>query len=334
MQSVIKPMSQKEKQGIVVAGSVLVDKINEIKAYPDCGQLTQIVALEQAVGGCVPNVALDLKRICPDLDVQAIGKIGKDEEGAYVSRVLQEGGVDVSGLVVAERERTSFTEVMSIINGQRTFFTYAGASADFGYSDIAFENINPKIFHLGYLLLLKKVDEGEGVSILQKAKELGMKTSIDLVSENSDRYALVRPCIPYTDYLIINEMEAGKLTGMEPSDDQLEIIARKLKEMGVGEKVIIHMPEKAVCLSDEGYTIVDSYELPNGYIKGTTGAGDAFCAGALFGIHQEWKDREIMEFASMCAVMALGKADATSGLKTEQEIKDYCIQFYRRKGMK
>jgi sugar/nucleoside kinase (ribokinase family) len=161
-----------------------------------------------------------------------------------------------------------------------------------------------------------------------------MKTSIDLVSENSDRYALVRPCIPYTDYLIINEMEAGKLTGMEPSDDQLEIIARKLKEMGVGEKVIIHMPEKAVCLSDEGYTIVDSYELPNGYIKGTTGAGDAFCAGALFGIHQEWKDREIMEFASMCAVMALGKADATSGLKTEQEIKDYCIQFYRRKGMK
>lgn len=333
MQSVTKPMSQQEKQGIVVAGSVLVDKINEIKAYPDCGQLTQIVALEQSVGGCVPNVALDLKRICPDLDVQAIGNIGKDEEGTYVSQVLQEGGVDVSGIVVTEKERTSFTEVMSIINGQRTFFTYAGASAEFGYEDIDFAAIHPKIFHLGYLLLLKKVDDGDGVTILKKAKELGMKTSIDLVSENSDRYALVLPCIPYTDYLIINEMEAGKLTGMEPSDDHLEMIAYKLKEMGVKEKVIIHMPEKAVCLSHEGYTTVDSYELPDGYIKGTTGAGDAFCAGTLFGIHQEWKDREIMEFASMCAVMALGKADATSGLKTEEETKEYCKQFHRR-GMK
>ena len=323
-------MGKIERNGIAVAGSVLVDKINEIKAYPQSGELTQIVGLEKAVGGCVPNVALDLKKICPELNVKAIGKVGNDEDGAYVSNVLSQGGVDVSGFVVSEEDSTSFTEVMSVINGQRTFFTYPGTSADFGYNDIDFENLDSSILHLGYFLLLEKVDQGEGIQILQKAQEMGIKTSIDLVSENSDRYSLILSCLPYTNYLIINEIEAGKLTNTDPTDDNLEEIARKLKALGVSDKVVIHKPDFAVCLSNDGYTVVSSYSLPDGYIKGTTGAGDAFCAGTLIGIYKEWSDTEILEFASGCAVMALGKADATSGLLTEEEIKEYCKQFERK----
>lgn len=323
-------MGKIERNGIAVAGSVLVDKINEIKAYPQSGELTQIVGLEKAVGGCVPNVALDLKKICPELNVKAIGKVGNDEDGAYVSNVLSQGGVDVSGFVVSEEDSTSFTEVMSVINGQRTFFTYPGTSADFGYNDIDFENLDSSILHLGYFLLLEKVDQGEGIQILQKAQEMGIKTSIDLVSENSDRYSLILSCLPYTNYLIINEIEAGKLTNTDPTDDNLEEIARKLKALGVSDKVVIHKPDFAVCLSNDGYTVVNSYSLPDGYIKGTTGAGDAFCAGTLIGIYKEWSDTEILEFASGCAVMALGKADATSGLLTEEEIKEYCKQFERK----
>ena len=323
-------MGKIERNGIAVAGSVLVDKINEIKAYPQSGELTQIVGLEKAVGGCVPNVALDLKKICPELNVKAIGKVGNDEDGAYVSNVLSQGGVDVSGFVVSEEDSTSFTEVMSVINGQRTFFTFPGTSADFGYNDIDFENLDSRILHLGYFLLLEKVDQGEGIQILQKAQEMGIKTSIDLVSENSDRYSLILSCLPYTNYLIINEIEAGKLTNTDPTDDNLEEIARKLKALGVSDKVVIHKPDFAVCLSNDGYTVVNSYSLPDGYIKGTTGAGDAFCAGTLIGIYKEWSDTEILEFASGCAVMALGKADATSGLLTEEEIKEYCKQFERK----
>ena len=323
-------MNAKQRNVIAVAGSVLVDKINEISAYPNCGELTQIVGLEKAVGGCVPNVALDLKKICPNVDVKAIGKIGNDEEGAFVSGVLSQGGVDITGLVEDASEKTSFTEVISVINGQRTFFTYPGASAKFGYSDIDFEHLDAKIMLLGYFLLLEKVDQGDGLQILQKAQEMGIKTSIDLVSENSDRYSLVIPCLKYTDYLIINEMEAGKLAGIDPTDENLKQIAYKLQELGVKEKVVIHKPDYAVCLSGDNYTVVPSYKIPDGYIKGTTGAGDAFCAGTLIGIYKGWTDQEILEFGSACAVMALGKADATSGLVTESEIKEYCKQFERR----
>ena len=323
-------MTNTVRNGIAVAGTVIVDKINEISAYPAIGELTQIRGIQNAIGGCVPNVAIDLKKIAPQLTISAIGSVGDDPEGAFVTKTLADAGLDVSGLGVRAGEKTSFTDVMSIPGGQRTFFTYPGASANFGVSDINFDELTAKILHLGYFLLLQKVDDGDGLKILQQALAHGMETSIDLVSENSDRYGLVLPCLPYTDYLIINELEAGNLTGLDPVDDNLCVIAQKLKDLGVRKKVIIHKPDRSVCCSDAGVSVLGSYILPDGYIQGTTGAGDAFCAGALYGIYSGWDDEEIMAFASGCAVMALGSADATSGMKTEPEIKDFCKSFDRR----
>ena len=323
-------MGMRNRSGIAVAGTVIVDKINEISAYPNLGELTQIRGIQNAIGGCVPNVGLDLKIIAPELNISAIGSIGDDPEGAFVTEILTAADLDISGLGIRTGEKTSFTDVMSIPGGQRTFFTYPGASAEFGVSDIDFDALNAKILHLGYFLLLQKVDDGDGIQILQKALEYGMETSIDLVSENSDRYGLVLPCLPYTDYLIINELEAGNLAGIEPTNDNLFDIAQKLKSLGVRKKVIIHKPDCSVCCSDAGLSSLGSYILPDGYIQGTTGAGDAFCAGALYGIYNGWSDTEIMEFASGCAAMALGSADATSGMKNAQQIKDFCASFTRR----
>ncbi len=318
------------KTGIAIAGSILVDKINEISAYPSAGELTKIISLQKAVGGCVPNVAIDVKRMCPDLTVKAVGRVGADEEGEYVKTVLSGFGVETADVIVAE-EKTSFTEVMSVTGGQRTFFTYAGASAEFGADDVDLDKLNAKLLHLGYFLLLDKIDGGDGLALLKAAKEKGITTSIDLVSENSDRYALVLPCLPYVDNLIINETEAGGLTGITPTRDNLEEIAKKLRSYGVKERVIIHTPELGLCVSENGTTVVPSYDIPRSFIVGTTGAGDAFCAGALIGIYREKTDAEILEFASAAAVAALSGADATSGMRTEAEIVELCANFGRIK---
>ena len=317
------------KSGIAVAGSILVDKINEISAYPQAGELTQIKSVQKSVGGCVPNVAIDLKRICPDLTVKAVGKIGSDENGEYVQKVLAGNGVDVANVSV-DGAPTSFTEVMSITGGQRTFFTYAGASAEFGVEDVDFNALDVEMLHLGYFLLLDKIDNGDGLKLLEKAQEAGVKTSIDLVSENSDRYSIVLPCLPYVDNLIINEVEASGLTGLAPTQENLVAMAQKLKAYGVKERVIIHTPEVGICVSEKGVCCVASYALPKDFIVGTTGAGDAFCAGALIGIYQGKTDEEILGFASGAAVAALSSADATSGLCTEKEINKLCSGLKRK----
>ena len=317
------------KSGIAVAGSILVDEINEISAYPNAGELTKIKSLKKSVGGCVPNVAIDLKRLCPDLTVKAVGKVGADENGKYVNAVLSQNGVDVENVSIGE-EKTSFTQVMSVTGGQRTFFTYAGASADFGENDVTMSALNVKMLHLGYFLLLDKIDNGDGEKILKTAQEAGVKTSIDLVSENSNRYSLVVPCLKYVDNLIVNEVEAGKICGIEPSVENLPEIAKTLKGMGVRERVIIHTPDLGLCCGENGMSMVYSYKLPDGYIKGTTGAGDAFCAGALLGIHEELSDVEILNMATIAATGALSTADATSGLKTYEELKEICKDFKRK----
>lgn len=319
-----------ERSGIAVAGSILVDKIYTISAYPNAGELTQIRSITQAVGGLVPNNGIGLKKLCPDLNIFAIGKVGNDELGAYVLGELQGNGVDTSGVRVADDEATSFTDVMSVEGGQRTFFTYPGGSAAFGYDDIDWESLTCKMLHLGYFLLLEKIDGGDGLLILKEASARGIKTSIDLVSENSDRYTCVLPCLPYVDNLIINEIEAGKLCGTEPTTENLPIIAKKLLDMGVRERVILHTPALGICASASDCVTLPSYRLPDGFIKGTTGAGDAFCSGALIAIERGKSNQEILEYAQAAAVAALRTPDATSGLE-ELNVLLKAFQFFQRK---
>ena len=318
-----------DRLGIAVAGTILVDKIKGISAYPDCGQLVQILSQEEAVGGLVPNVGVDLKKIDPTLSVYAYGKVGNDEEGDYIIDVLSNNGVDCENIIRDKDESTSYTDVMSVVGGQRTFFTYPGTSSTYGFDDIDFSKMTAKILHLGYFLLLDKIDGGDGERILKAAEEAGVKTSVDLVSENSDRYNLVIPCLKYTDYLIINELEAAKMAGMDPDPNNLEAIARKLMAMGVKEKVIIHMKDRGVCLSKEGFTLMPAYAATKEYIKGKTGAGDAFCSGALLGIYKGLSDYDILDLASMAAVASLRTADATSGVVSYDELCELCKDLGR-----
>lgn len=317
------------RKGIAVAGSIIVDKINVINKYPKSGELTQIQQVKESVGGCVPNVSIDIKTICPELTVKAVGLVGKDDDGSLVKKVLEKSGVDISQ-IFEENDRTSFTQVISEMGGQRTFFTYAGASSKFGALHVDFDSLNVKMLHLGYFLLLDKIDNGEGEEILKKAKEKGITTSIDLVSENSQRYSLVLPCLKYIDNLIVNEIEASKLTNLELKKYTLQDLATRLKELGVKDRVIIHTPEKSVCLSDRGYVESPSFSLPNGFIKGTTGAGDAFCAGSLVEIYNGSSDKQILEFASSCAVCSLTEQDATSGIKEKERVIEFCKNLKRK----
>ena len=307
------------RNGIALAGSILVDKLNEISAYPASGELTKILSVSRAVGGLVPNTGIDIKRVDPTITVKAVGKIGRDSDGDFLVEALSKNGLDTSHLVRGDLP-TSFTDVMSVVSEQRTLFCYPGACSDFGFDDVDFDSLDVKMLHLGYFLLLDKVDNGDGKRILQKAQEMGIKTSIDLVSENSDRYSLVADCLKYVDNVIINEHEAGMITGIEPKRENLEEIARKLKQMGVNERVIIHMPEVGVCLSDNGYFEIPSFKLPDGFIKGKTGAGDAFCAGALIGIYRELDEISILTLANKSATASLSAPDAISGMVSESEI--------------
>ena len=73
---------------------------------------------------------------------------------------------------------------------------------------------------------------------------------------------------------------------------------------GVKEKVIIHCKKAGFCLDvkTNTFTCVPSLKLPKELIKGSVGAGDAFCAGCLYAIYNGYDDQEMLAFANLVAV--------------------------------
>ena len=193
-----------------------------------------------------------------------------------------------------------------------------------------FSKVKARIFHLGYLLLLDALDASDkrfgtrAAALLTAAQEAGLKTSVDVVSEDSDRYArIVAPALKHVDYCILNEIEAGKTTGfrVRQPDGRLDTVALRhaagaLLQMGVRELVIVHFPEGGFARTRKGEDYwQSSLNLPGKSIAGTAGAGDAFCAGVLLGLHEGWYLQRCLETGVCVAAASLSDPTCTGGVK-------------------
>ena len=111
-----------KKGGITLAGNILTDVVKTVDCYPNIGMLANISDVSRAVGGAVPNTGIDLKKIDNNLRVTAIGKIGNDEGGEYLLSQFDKYGLERDKVKVSETKPTSFSDVMSMPSGERTFF--------------------------------------------------------------------------------------------------------------------------------------------------------------------------------------------------------------------
>lgn len=338
-------MNSQNKRGIVIAGNVLVDIVKNIDTYPKIGMLSYISDISYAVGGCVPNVAIDLAKIDGSIPLSAIGKLGSDENGQYVLKELQKHGINTDMISFSDKTPTSFSDVMSMPEGERTFFHQKGTNAQFSPDDIDLDSIDCDIFHIGYILLLDKFDAEDSeygtvmARFLNEVQKKGIKTSIDAVSDNSADYGKkIIPALKYSNYVIINEIECCKIWNMEPylpdgaiNRDAIKQATKKMADAGVSDKIVIHSKETSFVYDVKSacFTEVSSLKIPKEQIKGSVGAGDAFCAGTLYGIYNNFSDTELLEFASSAAACNLFEANAVDGMKTKEEIIKISKQYER-----
>ncbi|MBR3300078.1 MAG: carbohydrate kinase family protein [Clostridia bacterium] len=336
-------MSNLNYSGIAFAGTILTDIIKEISAYPEKGMLVNIKTETRAVGGLVPNTAINLKKIDKSMRVLAIGKVGDDENGKFILSCLNENGIITDNIIKDANHSTSFTDVMSEEStGVRTFFYKKGADAYLDLSEFDVNALNVKIFHIGYLSMLTSLEASDaeyGIvlsRLLSSIRDRCIKTSLDMVSNADSNLAEFAPFVlPQCDYLILNEIEAGKismidLSGKVSTDKFLEA-SRKIMELGVREKVVIHAPEGASILNKDGeFTFLGSFILPKGYIKCSVGAGDSFAAGTLYGIYNDFSDKDILNIASAAAAASLSCSDSISGMLPLEELNLFSKKYERR----
>ena len=323
------------KNGVTIGGNIFVDYLKQIDLYPGEGMLMPIQSEARALGGCVSNTGISLKRLGPSLAVKVSGCIGNDEAGKFILDTFKFNKLDTSRIVKIDSLPTGYTDVFATKKGTRTFFVNQGTNAIYDLKYIDFDNIDTKMAHLGYILLMNKMDshDSEYGTVMARAlfelQKRGIKTSVDIVSEDSDRFqGIVSPALKYTDYLIINEIEAGRTVGISPRNpdgtliyESLPVICEKLLDLGVSCCVIIHCPETGIYMDkSKKWVGVRSLTLPEGYIKGSVGAGDAFCAGALLGLYNDMSPEELLRLGNSAAAGCLSSESGTDGVGTAEDM--------------
>lgn len=332
------------REGIAIAGNLIVDTVKVMAKYPDKGLLETITSVDHGVGGCTTNTIIQIAKIDDSIPLFACGMVGDDGNGKYIIDMLEKHGINADGVLVNKDEVTSFTDVMNAMDdNSRTFFHARGANAVYGYDDIDFDAITAKFFHIGYALLMDGLDAEDEefgtvmAKALHTAKQKGMITSMDVVSENSDRFTrIVTPSLKYCDNLIINEVEASMTVDIPVrkdgvlDKDSLKAVCEALLEKGVSNLVVIHAPEAACSLDKEGnFHYVPSLKLPDGFIKGSVGAGDAFCAGMLYSLYKEYEIEDALLFSAGAAACNLSEFNSTDGMKNVEGINQIIEQYKR-----
>jgi sugar/nucleoside kinase (ribokinase family) len=245
--------------------------------------------------------------------------------------------------MVKQEGKTSFTAVMADeISKERTFFHYRGANAVFCEDDIDWDKVTSAILHIGYILLLDTLDSEDSeygtkmARLLCHARERGIKTSLDVVSESGDRFKrLVPPALKHADYCVINEVEAEQITGINLRDEKGTLInanipkaLKTIQSFGVKEWVVIHSPEGGCGLNQNGaYLESPTVPLPVDAIKGKVGAGDAFCAGTLYAASQGASLEEGLELGNAAAAASLLQPGAVEGMMKAEDLKKLRARF-------
>lgn len=308
------------RKGIVTGGTWCADHNKLVTHWPGEEEVVEILANEIHGGGSACNLGIDLKRLDPEIPVSTIGLIGDDVDGRILMAEADSAGIERSGLMVAEDSNTSHTDAFTADDtGKRTHLYSPGAAAQLSPDHFEFSGVRARFLHLGLPGVHAKLDGAWGddengwVTVLKKARAAGLATNLELCSIPAARIAqIVRPCLAHLDLLIVNDFEIAAIAGQDttPKPDvdvqQCLMAAHKVLSMGSMQLVISHFPSGAVAVSRDGAeTLSPSVNIPSEEVRGTNGAGDAFAAGVLYGLHQNWSVTEAIELGHASAAASV-----------------------------
>lgn len=330
------------RKGLLAAGNWIVDHVKIIDRWPAQDTLASIYSESSGNGGSPYNILVDLANLGASYPLAGAGLVGDDDDGRSILADCRARGIESSQVRVTTAAPTSYTDVMTVREtGRRTFFHQRGANAHFDIDHVDFEATDAKLFHLGYLLLLDRLDEvSDGMSraarLLERAQAAGLRTSIDCVSEDSGRFqSIVLPSLPFVDVLFANDFEAEKLTGVVLRErDQISVkaaaeAARRLIGSGVRSWVVIHFPEAVVASHVSGAVHWQpSVRLDPADIAGAAGAGDALATGILHGLHEDWDMPECLRLGVCAAAASLTHPTCSAGVQSVAK----CLEFAGSRG--
>ena len=331
------------RRGFVTGGTWCVDLNKMIDFWPPEDSIAEIREIDLKGGGSASNLAIDMKKLDPAMPVETIGIVGDDENGRFLLAHADSFGIDRRQIAVTRELPTQFTDCFgSRRTGRRTHLYHPGAAALLTPDHFDFAQTSGRIFHLGLPGVHRLLDapwQGEAngwVAVLKKAKAAGLSTNFELVMIEPQRLAgILHPCLPHLDTLVANDWEVGALSGESTYREGVTDIAaclraaRQVLTRGSMALVVVHFPKGAIAVTrDDLVAQHPSVRVPQSAIVGANGAGDAFAAGMLYGLHEDWSLERCLALAHAVAAASLRGASTTNTVESWQG----CLQLTGRWG--
>ena len=225
----------------------------------------------EAPGGSVCNTIRALARL--GTDVGYIGKVGNDRSAKFYEQEIIKAGV--APFFVRTEGISGCSTVLISPDGERTMATFLGPAATLSDDEIADEILQQYdcLYLEGYLITNEKLF----LPILKRARSMGLKVALDLSNFNivNGFRDFLKEVIPvYVDILFANESEATAYTGL-PASEAIDVIAQAV------EISVVTVDKDGVWAKKGDLKVHDA--AISKYVVDTTGAGDNFAAGFLFG---------------------------------------------------
>ncbi len=288
-----------ESIGSVPGSMTLIDENQAVEIYEGMGPATEMS------GGSVANTVAGFANLGGR--AAYIGKVRDDQLGRIFDHDMKSLGVDIRLPRAKRGAPTARSLVLITKDGQRTMHTYLGACTELGVADINEQTVGaPTIMLLeGYVW-----DIDEGPSLARKATDIARANGTAVALSLSDSFCVERHRASFmnfvgdgVDIIVADEEEVAALFGTDDIDgtlaaiegsDNLWVITRS--ENG---SVIVQGDEKVVYPATPVAKIVD-----------TTGAGDAYCAGFLYGYANGLPLADCARYGTHCATMVIQQLGA------------------------
>ena len=304
------------EEKISVFGPVNVD----VTARPvDFGKLhTGSLPMEDiriAYGGDALNEAVVLRRL--GAHVELISSVGQDETGDRLVRFLEKEGISGAGINRAADAPTSVNIVLVDPQGERYFLTDPHGSM----RRIRREDYLPFLASAGDIICFpgmfvsREMDIPAMEAVVAEArKKPGRILCADMTkAKNGEKLEDLRGILPMIDYIFPNEVEAELLTGEADARKN----ARLFTEAGVGCAVIKRGARGCVIATRDELLELPAY--PVSRAVDTTGAGDAFAAGFVYGLSRRMTLTDCGLFACAAASCIVETAGANQGIRSADE---------------
>jgi sugar/nucleoside kinase (ribokinase family) len=283
---------------------------------------TRVESVRMLPGGDALNVAVALSKM--GVSSGLVTKMGRDAASEVLLSSLERAGVDTRGVVRDSAHTTSTVLVLIGEDGERHFVTTKGAHHYFTRHDIDWDYLRrAKVVEISSLFGLTEFGVDEVAAVLEFCRDNGITTCMDFMYDKTgERVVRVAEVMPLIDYALPSRVEAQQMSGGRTVGE----MAEKLRGMGCGN-VIIKNGAEGCYLNTEG--VERSIAAPKVKAVYSTGAGDSFVAGFIFGLLRDWDVETCAEFGSTVGALNCREIGATAGVPDAEEAAQYYPERYR-----